>query len=104
MVRRSPLLAVVLALLLSLQWGSAFAHCLATMGLATTGLATMGLAAPGTGGAVEICTTEGIRTLHLDAEGQPAEPGPAAHDSCPLCPAGAVATVAAPSLPAVRLA
>jgi hypothetical protein len=81
MVRRSPLLTVVLALLLVMQWGGAFAHCIEALAGTQS---------------VEICTTDGIRTLHLDAEGQPAAPDAAAHDSCPL-PEG-------PLLPAARFA
>lgn len=89
MVRRSPLLTVVLALLLVMQWGGAFAHCIGALGA---------------GQAVEICTTDGIRTLHLDAEGQPTAPGAASHDSCPLCPGATAALPDGPELPAARFA
>ena len=89
MVRRSPLLTVVLTLLLVMQWGGAFAHCIGALG------ATQ---------AVEICTAEGIRTLHLDAGGQPAAPDTAAHDSCPLCPGATAALPEGPLLPAARFA
>ena len=94
MVRRSPLLTVVLTLLLVMQWGGAFAHCIGALGIGALG-ATQ---------AVEICTTEGIRTLHLDAEGQPAAPDAAAHDSCPLCPGATAALPDGPQLPAARFA
>ena len=89
MRRRSPFLTVVITLLLLVQWGSAFAHCVAKLGTA-----------PG----IEICTPDGVRIIHLDAEGQPAEPAQAMHDSCPLCPAGALAAAPSPVLPAVRFA
>lgn len=89
MARRLPLLTVVLALLLILQWGGAFAHCLAALGA---------------GDGIEICTADGIRVLHLDAGGQPLSPDMAAHDSCPLCPGGAAPVPPAPSLPALRVA
>ncbi|MBL6453803.1 hypothetical protein JMJ55_00625 [Belnapia sp. T6] len=90
MTRRRPLLTVVLALLLVLQWGGAFAHCLAALA--------------GSEGVV-ICSAEGgIRTLHLDAEGQPAAPAAAAHDSCPVCPGGAAPAPPVPALPALRIA
>ena len=83
MVRRAPALRVVLALLLLLQWGTAFAHCLLPLGLAPPGAA-------GGGHSVEICGAEGIRTLVLGEDGQPREDGKAPahgqHESCPLCP------------------
>jgi hypothetical protein len=89
MARRMPLLTVMLALLLAVQWGAAFAHCLVALGA---------------GGGVEICTADGVRTIHLDAEGQPAAPGEAAHDSCPLCPGGVAPVAAGPKLPFVPVA
>ena len=89
MVRRSPLLTVMIALLLALQWGSAFAHCLATLGTAA---------------GIEICTAEGLRVIHLDAEGQPADAADAAHDSCPLCPGSAAAAPPAPAMPGMPFA
>ncbi len=88
MVRRSPLPTVVLALLLVLQWGSAFAYCLAALGA--------------TGG-IEICTAEGIRVVHVDADGQPAGPAQAMHDSCPVCPGGVAPASPGPQLPALRI-
>lgn len=89
MIRRSPLTTVLLALLLMVQWGGAFAHCLAALG---------------TSQAVEICTADGIRTLHLDAEGQPLDGAPPLHDSCPLCPGNAALPAPPPSLPGIRFA
>jgi hypothetical protein len=91
MVRRAPTLRVVLALLLSLQWGVAFAHCLLPLGLAP-------LAAAADGHSVEICGAEGIRTLVIGEDGQPRRPAPAAHDSCPLCPGSAAPGPAAPAV------
>jgi hypothetical protein len=88
MVRRFPRLAVVLTLLLAMQWGGAFAHCLGA--LAHTG-----------GMAVEICTADGIRTLHLDGD-SPAATGE--HDSCPLCRAGMALDAPAPRLPPAPVA
>jgi hypothetical protein len=71
MSRRALRLAPLVALLLLLQWGTAFAHCLGGLG--------------GNGLTVEICTADGLRTLHLDNQEQ--ENGPAAaYDSCPVCP------------------
>jgi len=61
--------------------------------------------APG-GLAIEICTAEGLRTVHLLPDGQeaPANQAPLQHGSaCPLCPAGA-APLALPPPAAPRLA
>ncbi|TDH62223.1 hypothetical protein E2C06_12595 [Dankookia rubra] len=88
MVRRAPTLRVVLALLLSLQWGTAFAHCLAP------------LATGGGGHSIEICGAEGLRTLVIGEDGQPRAPAPAAHDSCPLCPGSAAPGPEAPRVAA----
>jgi hypothetical protein len=88
MVRRAPALRVVLALLLSLQWGTAFAHCLAP------------LAAAEGGHSVEICSAEGIRTLVIGEDGQPRSPAPQLHDSCPLCPGSAAPGPEAPAVAA----
>jgi hypothetical protein len=91
MVRRAPTLRVLLALLLSLQWGTAFAHCLAP------------LAAAADGHSVEICGAEGIRTLVIGEDGQPQGPAPQAHDSCPLCPGSAAPGPEAPAVAAIAL-
>jgi hypothetical protein len=97
MVRRAPAFRLLLALLLSWQWGTAFAHCLAPLGLAPLGLAP--LAAAEGGHSIEICSAEGIRTLVIGEDGQPQAPAHApTHDSCPLCP-GSVAP--GPEAPAV---
>src|SRR3954468_12787591 len=85
MVCRAPAIRVMLLLLLSMQWVTAFAHCLAP------------LAAEAGGHAIEICTGEGMRSLVLGEDGQPQAPAPHAHDSCPLCP-GSLAP--APQAPA----
>jgi hypothetical protein len=89
MTRRPPLLTAMLALLLLLQWGQSFAHCLAALGAA---------------GGIAICTAEGIRLVHVDAEGQPTDPPQAMHDSCPVCPGGVAPAPPAPQLPALRIA
>ena len=97
MVRRAPTLRVVLALLLSLQWGTAFAHCLLPLGLAP-------LAAGAAGHSIEICGAEGLRTLVIGEDGQPqgkpGSPASAAHDSCPPCPGSAAPGPEAPALAA----
>ncbi|RAI59418.1 DUF2946 family protein [Roseicella frigidaeris] len=79
----------MLALLLSLQWATAFAHCLA------------GLSLPAAAGhTVEICSADGLRTLLVGEDGQPAAPTSHAHDSCPLCPGSAAPAPAAPAVAA----
>ncbi|WP_207792001.1 DUF2946 family protein [Siccirubricoccus phaeus] len=88
MSRRALRLGPHLALLLALQWGMAFAHCLNALG--------------GHGTAVEICTVDGIRTLHLGADGQPE--APAQHDSCPVCPGVPALEPAPPILPVLPIA
>jgi hypothetical protein len=89
MVRRAPALRLLLVLLLSVQWGMAFAHCLAPLAAG--------------GHAVEICTADGLRTVLLDADGQDGTPAPAQHDSCPLCPGAAAPGPAAPAVAAVAI-
>ncbi|MFZ4411115.1 MAG: DUF2946 family protein [Paracraurococcus sp.] len=89
MARRATALRLLLVLLLSVQWGSAFAHCLAPLG---------------TGGhAVEICTADGIRTVVLGADGQPQAPAGQTHDSCPLCPGSAAPGPEAPTVAALPI-
>ncbi|WP_456306728.1 hypothetical protein, partial [Paracraurococcus ruber] len=88
MVRPGRHLRVLLALLLVWQWGSAFAQCLAPLGLAPAGAH-----------AVEICGVDGPRTILLGEDGQPAAPA-AVHDSCPICPGGAAPAAAPPGVPA----
>lgn len=89
MARSPPLLTAMLALLLMLQWGQAFAQCLGALGAAS---------------GIEICTAEGIRVLHVDADGQPTDPPQAMHDSCPVCPGGVAPASPGPQLPALRIA
>jgi hypothetical protein len=61
----------MLALLLLAQWAAAFAHCLAPLA--------------GAAGAhsVEICTADGIATVLLDEDSQPAPKSAIHHPSCP---------------------
>lgn len=82
-------LSVVLALLLAVQWGMAFAQCLAPLGR-------------GPVHSLEICTGEGMRTLALDEDGRPAAPA-GVHDHCPLCPGSAAPAPEPPRLPAARV-
>jgi hypothetical protein len=89
MPRRALHLAPLAALLLALQWATAFGHCLAGLG---AGLTT------------EICTAEGLRTLHLDDQGQDQPPVAGQHDSCPLHPGAAALEPPAPALPAAPVA
>lgn len=68
-----PGLVRLLTLLLLLQWGTAFAHCL-------------NLAAPASGLAVEICTAEGIHRVVLPAEdGDGPRHEASGTLSCPAC-------------------
>jgi hypothetical protein len=91
MARRvPPILTQLLALLLCLQWGMAFGHCLAPLG-------------QGAGLGLEICTAEGLRTLHME-EGEPPASGEAAHDACPVCPAVAAPAPPVPALPPAPVA
>ncbi|MCU0886945.1 MAG: hypothetical protein MUF65_11725 [Rubritepida sp.] len=98
MARFRPGLLRLLALLLFVQAGVAGAACLSALG--------------GHGAqAVEICTADGKRLVHLDAEGQPVEapaPAPVHAGFCPAClvpstglpaPPPAIPARAAPSLP-----
>jgi hypothetical protein len=63
----------LLALLLLLQWGTAFAHCLRQ------------LAPRGAVHSVEICGAEGLTTALLDDEGRPVEKFEAGRAACPGC-------------------
>ncbi|WP_372618467.1 DUF2946 family protein [Falsiroseomonas sp.] len=83
-MRNRPLLTALLATLLLLQWGTAFAHCLK-------------LAAPAATLAVEICTTEGLRQVALPLEEHGHDPGHvAAAGLCPACQGPAAAALPAP--------
>ncbi|MBX9752627.1 MAG: DUF2946 family protein [Roseococcus sp.] len=74
MARFRPILIRLLVAILLLQSGVGVAHCLRGMGAAE-------------GMLVEICSTEGMRTIRLDANGEPApEHAPEAGGGfCPLC-------------------
>lgn len=73
-VRLHPALMKLLAVLLLLQWGTAFAHCLR-------------LAAPVEGLTVEICTADGVHRIVMPVE-QPGEGGDhGGHAAIPPCPA-----------------
>ena len=73
-VRLRPALMKLLAVLLLLQWGTAFAHCLR-------------LAAPVEGLTVEICTADGVHRIVMPVE-QPGEGGDhGGHAAIPPCPA-----------------
>jgi hypothetical protein len=85
-VRARPALIRLLSLLLLLQWGTAFAHCLA-------------LAAPADQLHIEICTAEGLRSVALPAgdTDAPAEhPGMAGF--CPACAGPAALALPAPAI------
>lgn len=77
----------VLALLLALQWGSAFAHCLRH-------------AAPAHGTpafSIEVCTSEGLVAMPWPGDPAPAtQPAPMA---CPAC--AALAAIDPPAAPAL---
>ena len=74
MARTRPRLARLLALLLLLQWGTAFAHCLRP------------LASARAGHSVEICGAEGLTTVLLDDEGRrPVRTSAAGYAVCPGC-------------------
>jgi hypothetical protein len=74
-VRRFPALTRLLAVLLLLQWGTAFAHCLR---LAAPDPDVLHLA---------LCTPDGLRTVAVGPDGQqaPQEHGAHAGVSCPAC-------------------
>ena len=78
--RLQPQLARLLALLLLLQWGTAFAHCLQP------------LAAAASEHSVDICGAEGFTTALLDNGGEPFEKPRASHAVRPGC-CGPVALV-----------
>ena len=74
-VRLRPALTKLLVVLLLMQWGTAFAHCLR-------------LAAPAGTFEVEICTPEGIHRVALPLdEGQGEGDGHGGHAAVPPCPA-----------------
>ncbi|WP_165943336.1 DUF2946 family protein [Roseicella aquatilis] len=90
MAHRAAPFRLLLALLLSVQWAGALAHCLFPWGLAP-------LAAAGGGHAVEICSAEGLHMVLLGEDGQPQAPAGPRHGTCPLCPGGAAPSPEAPA-------
>ena len=74
MARLRPFLIQFFAALLFLQSGMAAAHCLRGMAVSEEML-------------VEICSADGMRTIRLDADGEPAPDAPPASASgfCPAC-------------------
>ncbi len=85
-MRIRPTLTRLLVVLLLMQWGTAFGHCLR-------------LAAPAEGLTVEICTAEGIRHVTLPVEdGEGSHHGIAGALSCPACLGPAAAALPAPAV------
>ena len=74
MARFRPFLIRLLAVVLLLQSGVAVAHCLRGM-------------SAGDGMLVEICSTDGMRTIRLDSQGEPAsDHSPESEGGfCPIC-------------------
>lgn len=103
MVCRRPLLAWVLSLLLSLQWGLAASHCLARLAACH---------APGDGHWTELHHADAHgagEDHHHDAAAPEAEEDSslalaALHDTCPVSPSPAVPTSPVPAVPASRIA
>lgn len=91
-VRLRPAFTRLLVLLLLMQWGTAFGHCLK-------------LAAPVGGGAVlhmDICTPDGLRSIPLALEPENApKQDHAAGMICPLC--GGIGGAALPPPPVALL-
>jgi hypothetical protein len=81
-VRRFPALTRLIAALLLMQWGMAFAHC----AKATAPVAF----------AVEICTAEGIQRVSLPIEDGDRQPHQAAPPICPACQGPAAFAIPAP--------
>jgi hypothetical protein len=72
-VRCRPALTRLLVVLLLLQWGTAFGHCLR-------------LAAPAPGLVAEICTADGLQRVSLPAgEDEPGDHGAHGGGICPAC-------------------
>jgi hypothetical protein len=86
-VRRRQFLTSLLAALLLLQWGTAFAHCLR-------------LAAPAEVLHLDLCTSEGLRTVAIaaDESGTPDGHGEHAAAICPACLGPAAATLPTPEI------
>jgi hypothetical protein len=73
MIRQTPSLARLLALLLLLQWALVFAHGMRPL-VRIAGAHS-----------VVICGAEGLTTALLDADGRPLPPPAAMHGVCPGC-------------------
>jgi hypothetical protein len=86
-VRLRPALTRLLVLLLLMQWGTAFGHCLR-------------LAAPGDDFVVEICTAEGIHRVALADTGDQTDDDqdapPMLAGLCPACAGPAAVALPAP--------
>jgi hypothetical protein len=85
MIRCRPRLAHFVALLLLLQWSTAFAHCL------------WSLAAAGAGHSVETCGAGGLIAILLDGEDRPVRKSTADHAVCPGCCGPVALTPPAPA-------
>lgn len=86
---RAPLI-LLMAALLFWQSGVAVAHCLRGMSHG--------------GEAIEICSIDGVRVIHLDEQGNPvSDPAPASHEGgfCPVCHGMPAVTLPEPPLLAV---
>lgn len=79
-----PALTRLLAVLLLLQWGTAFAHCLR-------------LVAPAQALTIEICTADGIHRVSIPAEPEDHAPHQGAA-VCPACQGPGAAALAAPAV------
>lgn len=84
-MRFRPALTRLLVLLLLLQWGTAFGHCLR-------------MAAPEGVVHAEICTAEGLRTVTLPAEEGDAPDHRMAAPICPACLGPGVFALPAPEV------
>jgi len=85
-VCRHPALTRLLAVLLLVQWGTAFGHCLR-------------LAAPGPAPAIEICSAEGLRhVVRPSGEEGPRHGKAMAASLCPACQGPAAVAMPAPTI------
>jgi hypothetical protein len=84
-VRLRPALTKLLVVLLLLQWGTAFGHCLR-------------LAGTGQGLTVEICTADGLRHVTIPAEDGDGGEHIATAPLCPACAGPAALALPAPGV------
>jgi hypothetical protein len=84
-VRPRPALIRLLAVLLLMQWGTAFGHCLA-------------LAAPAGMLHLEICTADGLQRVSLPADQQDLPATPQSGGICPACAGPGAAALPAPTV------